>query len=107
VFDSSRDREPLEFTLGSDKIIPGFEQGLISMQKGETKTLTLPPEEAYGSDEAKIHLAGDVLTIRRWLRPEECDARFPLLGGQVLEDMKRQERRQQYHIDGDHDVLRQ
>ena len=56
VFDSSRDREPLELTLGSNKIIPGFEQGIIGMRKGETKTLTLPPEKAYGSDQAKIYL---------------------------------------------------
>jgi peptidylprolyl isomerase len=48
VFDSSRDREPLEFTLGGGQLIPGFENGVIGMAVGDTKTITIPPEEAYG-----------------------------------------------------------
>lgn len=47
-FDSSRDREPLEFTLGSGQVIPGFENGILGMNIGENKTVTIPPEEAYG-----------------------------------------------------------
>ena len=35
VFDSSVDREPLEFTLGEGKIIPGFEEAVIGMSPGE------------------------------------------------------------------------
>ena len=48
VFDTSEDRQPREFTLGSGKIIPGFEKGIIGMEVGEAKTITVPPEEAYG-----------------------------------------------------------
>jgi len=48
IFDSSRDREPLELTLGSGSTIPGFENGIIGMALGDTKTITIPPEEAYG-----------------------------------------------------------
>jgi peptidylprolyl isomerase len=48
VFDSSRDREPLEFTLGIGEVIPGFEQAVLGMEPGETKTVTIPAEEAYG-----------------------------------------------------------
>jgi len=48
VFDSSRDREPFELTLGSGSTIPGFENGIIGMALGDTKTITIPPEEAYG-----------------------------------------------------------
>jgi FKBP-type peptidyl-prolyl cis-trans isomerase SlpA len=48
VFDSSRDREPLEFTLGQGEIIPGFEQGILDMEVNETKTIEVPHTEAYG-----------------------------------------------------------
>ncbi len=48
VFDSSREREPLEFEIGGGKIIPGFESGVIGMEVGDTKTIVIPPEEAYG-----------------------------------------------------------
>lgn len=48
VFDSSRDKEPIEFTLGQGQIIPGFEKGLIDMEENESKTITIPSAEAYG-----------------------------------------------------------
>ena len=48
VFDSSLEREPLEFTLGQGMLIPGFEKGVINMKVNEKKTLNIPKEEAYG-----------------------------------------------------------
>jgi peptidylprolyl isomerase len=48
VFDSSRDREPLEFRIGEGALIPGFEEAVIGMEPGETKVANLPPERAYG-----------------------------------------------------------
>ncbi len=48
VFDSSEDREPLEFTLGSGQLIPGFEKAVIGMEQGESTTITIPSKEAYG-----------------------------------------------------------
>jgi len=48
VFDTSRGREPLEFEAGSDQLIPGFSEAVIGMAVGDTKTVTLEPEEAYG-----------------------------------------------------------
>jgi peptidylprolyl isomerase len=47
-FDSSRKREPLEFELGSDSVIPGFEKIVTGMTPGEKKTGTIPSDEAYG-----------------------------------------------------------
>jgi len=47
-FDSSEGRDPLEFTVGSQMVVPGFEAAVIGMEVGETKKVTLPPEEAYG-----------------------------------------------------------
>lgn len=48
VFDSSDGREPLAFTIGKGMMIPGFEKGVMGMALNEEKTITLPPEEAYG-----------------------------------------------------------
>jgi len=48
VFDSSHGREPLQFTIGSKAVIAGFEGAVIGMAKGETKTVVIPPDEAYG-----------------------------------------------------------
>ena len=49
VFDSSREREPFSFILGSGQVIPGFNNGIVGMSVGETKTITIPPEDAYGN----------------------------------------------------------
>ena len=47
-FDSSRGREPLEFTLGAGEVVPGFDRAVDGMREGETKTVTIPAAEAYG-----------------------------------------------------------
>ena len=48
VFDSSEGKDPLEFTLGQGRLIPGFEKGLMDMKLNEKKTVTIAKEEAYG-----------------------------------------------------------
>ncbi|KPK20943.1 MAG: peptidylprolyl isomerase [Nitrospira bacterium SG8_3] len=54
VFDSSREKEPFEFTVGNKAVIPGFEKGLVGMGVGDTKTIEIPPEEAYGSKQDEL-----------------------------------------------------
>lgn len=48
VFDSSREREPFEFVLGANQVINGFDNAVAGMAIGETKSVTIPVEEAYG-----------------------------------------------------------
>ena len=48
VFDSSKDKEPLEFTVGEGQLIPGFENGVMGLNTGDKKTIELEPNEAYG-----------------------------------------------------------
>jgi FKBP-type peptidyl-prolyl cis-trans isomerase SlpA len=48
VFDSSRERDPLEFTVGAGQLIPGFDQAVEGMKVKETKTVNIPSKEAYG-----------------------------------------------------------
>ncbi|MDY0360999.1 MAG: peptidylprolyl isomerase [Desulforegulaceae bacterium] len=48
VFDSSKGREPLEFTMGKGQMIPGFEKGVDGMSIGDTKEIKVSPAEGYG-----------------------------------------------------------
>ena len=48
-FDSSHPRgEPLEFTLGLQQVIEGFEKAVLGMTVGDSKTVEIPAEQAYG-----------------------------------------------------------
>jgi len=47
-FDSSSGKKPLEFEVGSGKVIKGFDEGVSGMKVGEKKTINIPVEEAYG-----------------------------------------------------------
>lgn len=47
-FDSSLERQPLEFVVGEGRVIPGFEEAVVGMNAGDTKTVSIPPEQAYG-----------------------------------------------------------
>jgi len=47
-FDSSEGREPLEFTLGEGLVISGFEDAVSGLDVGETKTVTISADQAYG-----------------------------------------------------------
>lgn len=53
VFDSTEGGDPLELIAGAPDIIDGVSQGIIGLEVGESKTLTIPPERGYGDrDEA-------------------------------------------------------
>ena len=54
VFDTSKDRQPLEVHMGAGRMIPGFEQALLGMTLNEKKTFTLDAEEAYGSRDDRL-----------------------------------------------------
>ena len=76
VFDSSVGRDPLQFSIGSGQIIPGFEQAIIGMSPGESKTETIAAENAYGP-----HYQEMVLVVDRQQMPGD----IPMEIGQQLQ----------------------
>jgi FKBP-type peptidyl-prolyl cis-trans isomerase SlpA len=76
MFDSSEGRDPLEFTIGSGQIIPGFENGVIGMQVDESKTLNIPAAEAYGQPKAEL-----ILEVPKSQLPPEIN---PEIGLQLM-----------------------
>jgi FKBP-type peptidyl-prolyl cis-trans isomerase 2 len=54
IFDSSINRAPLEFTMGTGQLIPGFENGVLGMAINEKKTIVIPCAEAYGESIAEM-----------------------------------------------------
>lgn len=70
VFDSSREREPMEVKLGEGSLIPGFEKGLVDMEVNEKKTITIPKEEAYGEIRKELFQAVPNSELPDNIKPE-------------------------------------
>ena len=54
IFDSSRERDPLTFTVGAGKVIPGFERGVEGLDVGDERTVEVPPQEGYGERDERL-----------------------------------------------------
>lgn len=75
VFDSSTGCDPLEFKIGGGQVIPGFEEAVVGMQAGETKTSRIATDKAYGP-----HLEEMVVIFQRDQLPQDLEPKV----GQVL-----------------------
>ncbi len=76
VFDSSRSRHPLQFTLGNGQVIAGFESAITGMTIGESKTTVIPMEQAYGERRDNM-----IVTVMKDQLPPDLDVKV----GQRLE----------------------
>jgi len=50
VVDNTREREPFMFQVGTEQVIPGFENAIMGMEVGEKKSFQVSPDEAYGHE---------------------------------------------------------
>lgn len=53
-FGTSRDGEPLSFSVGSDEVIAGLSEAVTGMEVGDTARVSIPAEHAYGPRDAKL-----------------------------------------------------
>jgi len=63
VYNRARDYKPLQVTLGTGKVVSGFEEALIGMKRNEEKEVTIPPEKAYGKS-GSHPMAGKTLQFK-------------------------------------------
>jgi peptidylprolyl isomerase len=70
VFDSSANRDPLEFTIGQGQVIPGFEQAVVGMKAGDAKTATIAPDDAYGPHRPNMVGAVDRSQLPQDINPQ-------------------------------------
>ena len=63
IFMPGRKYEPLKLTVGRGEVIPGFDEGVVGMSVGETKTLTIPPEQGYGPTNPELIRAYPVIQV--------------------------------------------
>jgi len=66
VFDTSRERDPFEFKLGDEAVIPGFEKGVVGMGVGDSKTIEISPDDAYGAKKEEL-----VVEVQKSELPED------------------------------------
>ena len=77
VFDSSANRDPLQFTIGEGNIIPALEQAVIGMSPGESRTETVTASQAYGPHRTELVLEIDRGQIPADLNPQ-IDQQFQI-----------------------------
>jgi len=70
VFDSSSDREPMQFSIGSGQVIPGFEEAVTGMTIGEKKTAQIPCNKAYGERNPSMVMVVDKKHVPPEIDPE-------------------------------------
>ena len=70
VFDTSIEREPLEFTVGDGQLMPAFEQAVIGMKPGESKNIQIAPENAYGPHQQEMVMKVDKKVLPEGLNPQ-------------------------------------
>jgi FKBP-type peptidyl-prolyl cis-trans isomerase 2 len=75
VFDTSANREPLEFTIGGGQIIPDFEEAVVGMNPGDSKTIEVPAVRAYG-----LHHGDMAIEVDKAQFPEDIK---PTIGDQL------------------------
>ena len=59
VFDSNINRDALKFEIGQSQVIRGFEEAVIGMNPGDSKTATIPADKAYGPRSEEMVLEVD------------------------------------------------
>jgi len=103
VFETNIGEAPLEFTVGKGKVIKGFENAVMGMQMGETKTVTIKPADAYGSRDQSLLwvVAAAELPAGTAMEPE-TEVAFTRTDGSEVDGRITKIEDDQVTIDGNH-----
>jgi len=69
-FDSSSERGPIEVQIGTGQLIKGIDNALVDMTAGDTKSVTVEPDEGYGAHKPEL-----VHVVERQRLPAKIDLR--------------------------------
>jgi peptidylprolyl isomerase len=69
VFETTVGGEPLSFTVGKGKLIKGFDNALLGMTPGQTKTVTVSPAQGYGPHDPSLAVTVDRSDLPEGITP--------------------------------------
>jgi len=75
IFDESPEDRPLQFIIGREEVIAGFDEAVEGMYQGESKSVTIPCEKAYGKSKPEL-----LETVERSIIRDKVDLQ---VGGQL------------------------
>ncbi|HNP63352.1 MAG TPA: peptidylprolyl isomerase [Woeseiaceae bacterium] len=107
-FDSSAGRDPLEFALGSGQVIPGFDSAVDGMAVGDSKTVDIPPEEAYGQRHEQLIQQVPKSALPEEMEPEagmQLQSQSP--DGQIMNLVVTEVAEETITVDGNHPLAGQ
>jgi FKBP-type peptidyl-prolyl cis-trans isomerase 2 len=73
IVGSTKDEEPLQFTLGKGQVLPGFEQAVVGMNSGESKTVLVTADQAFGPYLDEMVVVVDRGRLPEGINPKEGD----------------------------------
>jgi len=71
IFETSVDRDPIQLTIGQGRTIPALEQAIVGMKTGESKTIEISAEQAYGAYQKEL-----VHTVSRKVLPADMEPKI-------------------------------
>lgn len=95
IFDESPEDRPLQFIIGREEVIAGFDEAVEGMYQGESKSVTVPCEKAYGKSKAELlekverNIIGDKVDLQVGGQLEVTnhdDTTFRLMVREITED---------------------
>jgi peptidylprolyl isomerase len=103
VFDSSKDGEPLEFTVGAGEVIPGFDEAVLGMSVGDSKTVEIESVDAYGPRREGLVTSISRETAQFPVEPQVgMQFALPLQDGSQIEVVVTEVTGEHVTIDGNH-----
>ena len=75
IFDQSPEDRPLQFIIGREEVIAGFDEAVKGMYQGESKSVTIPCDKAYGKSKPEL-----LETVERSVLGDKLDLQ---VGGQL------------------------